>query len=98
MEPEEEVELEVEAEPVAEVEPEEEVELEVEAEPVAEVEPEEEVELENEDSEVNLHLHMDVTPIAFAMLYTLFAEKKLSNKDFEAALRKLDEFKPHYEG
>ncbi|WP_449866997.1 hypothetical protein, partial [Niallia endozanthoxylica] len=46
------------------------------------------------NSEVNLQLQLDVTPIAFAMIFSLYAEKKLSSEGLDVAIKKLKELKP----
>lgn len=46
----------------------------------------------NSDVDVQINIQVDVKPIAFAILYSLLATKQLSNRDFENALKKLDEY------
>lgn len=43
------------------------------------------------NSDVDVSVEVDTTPIAYAMLCSLLATKQLSNKEFEAAVRKLEE-------
>ncbi|WP_274854051.1 hypothetical protein [Bacillus methanolicus] len=47
----------------------------------------------NSDVNVHVNIQVDVTPIAFAVLYSLLATKQLSNEEFELALKKLEKFK-----
>lgn len=46
----------------------------------------------NSDVDVYTNIQIDVMPIAFAILYSLLAMKKLSNEEFELAIRRLEEF------
>ncbi|PAV29585.1 hypothetical protein CIL05_10850 [Virgibacillus profundi] len=43
------------------------------------------------NSDVDVSVQVDTTPIAFAMLCSLLATKQLSNSEFESAVRKLEE-------
>lgn len=43
------------------------------------------------NSDVDVSVQVDTTPIAFAMLCSLLATKQLSNEEFESAVRKLEE-------
>lgn len=43
------------------------------------------------NSDVDVTVKIDTTPIAFAMLCSLLATKQLSNREFESAVRKLEE-------
>lgn len=47
----------------------------------------------NSDVDVHVDVHVDVSPIAFAMLYSLVANKQLSMVEFEEALEKLEQYK-----
>ncbi len=49
------------------------------------------------NSDVDITIHVDTKPIAFAMLYSLLATKQLSNEEFEKAVRRLDSLKSNYE-
>jgi hypothetical protein len=43
------------------------------------------------NSDVDISIQLDTTPIAFAMLCSLLATKQLSNEEFELAVRKLED-------
>lgn len=43
------------------------------------------------NSDVDVDVTVDTTPIAYAMLYTLLASKQISNHEFKAAVRKLED-------
>ncbi len=45
----------------------------------------------NSDIDIHTHIEVDLTPIAFAILYLLVATKQLSNEEFKLALSKLEE-------
>lgn len=46
---------------------------------------------ESGNSDVDVTVKVDTTPIAFAMLCTLLATKQISNEEFESSVRKLEE-------
>ena len=45
------------------------------------------------DVNTNIDVHIDVMPIALAILYSSLANKQLSKKQFQYAMKKLDEYK-----
>jgi hypothetical protein len=45
------------------------------------------------DVNTNVKFYMDLMPIAYAILYSSLASKKLSKKEFEYAIRKLEDYK-----
>lgn len=42
------------------------------------------------NSDVDVNVHVDTKPIAYAMLCTLLASKQISNEEFEEAVSRLD--------
>ncbi|MFA1818923.1 hypothetical protein ACDX78_01765 [Virgibacillus oceani] len=50
---------------------------------------------ESGNSDVDVSVKVDTTPIAFAMLCSLLATKQISNEEFESAVRKLEELTNH---
>ncbi|MEW9677789.1 hypothetical protein ABRT01_16755 [Lentibacillus sp. L22] len=44
------------------------------------------------NSDVDVEVTVDTTPIAYAMLCTLLASKQISNSEFKAAVKKLESF------
>lgn len=46
----------------------------------------------NSKVDVNVEVHVDVTPIAFAMLYSLLADQILTEEGFNLALQRLEKF------
>jgi hypothetical protein len=47
----------------------------------------------NSDVNIQIQLQIDLTPIAFTVLYALLAKKQISNEEFELALKRLEEYK-----
>lgn len=45
----------------------------------------------NSDVDVFTHIEVDTKPIAYAMLCSLYAQRKLSENEFNLAVRKLEE-------
>lgn len=45
----------------------------------------------NSDVDVFTHIEVDTKPIAYAMLCSLYAQRKLSKNEFNLAVRKLEE-------
>lgn len=45
----------------------------------------------NSDVDVFTHVEVDTKPIAYAMLCSLYAQRKLSKNEFNLAVRKLEE-------
>ncbi|MCF2131999.1 hypothetical protein L1I79_37100 [Strepomyces sp. STD 3.1] len=43
----------------------------------------------NSDVDVTVDVEVDTMPIAFAMLYSLFASKQISSEEFELAIQRL---------
>ncbi|MGZ9869456.1 hypothetical protein [Priestia endophytica] len=43
----------------------------------------------NSDVDVTVDVEIDTMPIAFAMLYSLFASKQISSEEFELAIQRL---------
>jgi hypothetical protein len=46
----------------------------------------------NSNVDVHIQIDVDVKPIAFALLYSLFASNQLTETQFEHALKRLEEF------
>jgi hypothetical protein len=46
----------------------------------------------NSNVDVHIKINVDVKPIAFAMLYSLFSSKQLTELQFEEALKRLEEY------
>lgn len=44
------------------------------------------------DVDVNINIQVDTTPIAYAMLYSLLAQRQLSKSEFMDALKLMDEY------
>lgn len=44
------------------------------------------------NSDIDIKINIDFSSIAFAMLYTLFASKLLTNEELESALKRLEKF------
>lgn len=49
----------------------------------------------NSDVDVNLEIHIDNTPIAFAMLCSLYASKQLTLREFNTLVQKLEELRKY---
>lgn len=45
------------------------------------------------NSDVDIKIHIDLSSIAFAMLYSLYANKQLSSEELESAISRLEEYK-----
>lgn len=45
------------------------------------------------NSDIDIKIHIDLSSIALAMLYSLFASKQLSNEELETALKRLEGLK-----
>ena len=45
------------------------------------------------NSDIDIKIHIDLSSIALAILYSLFASKQLSSEELETALRKLEVLK-----
>lgn len=46
----------------------------------------------NSDVDVNINIQVDTTPIAYAMLYSLLAQRQLSKSEFMDALKLMEEY------